>query len=250
MLKVAWFLLFFLMTEYGLAQVVNIETARLHTDSTGMMGDISTHFNLTRNNQEIISADINSHLQYKTKKDLFLLIGSYGFLKAASTSIIDNTFFHFRYNRKLNKWLRWEAFTQLQKNAINSIELRYLLGTGPRNKIIERKYIKLYIAALLMYEYERETKETGLIHRGLRNSNYVTISLWPMPNVELVTTTFYQPLLKDVKDYRILNQVGLKVKAGRHFGVSINWSYLYDNRPVSGVPRENYTFGSGLNYDF
>ena len=232
------------------AQIVNIESARMHTDSLGMMGEINTDFSLIKNSQQIFSADLSAHLQYKTKKDLYLFVGSYGYLKGDGDALIDNTFFHFRYNRKLNKWLRWEAFTQLQKNTINKIDSRFLIGTGPRNKIIERKFIKMYIASLIMYEYQKDKTDPAVIHKDIRNSSYISLVLKPVINLEIVTTTFYQPLYKDIADYRILNQVKIKIIAGKHFGVSLNWSYLFDSMPVVGIPKVSYSLSSGLGYEF
>lgn len=239
-----------LVSKTTRAQIVNIESARMHTDSLGMMGDISTDISLTKNSQQIFSADLSAHLQYKTKKDLYLFIGSYGFLKGDGDALIDNTFFHFRYNRKFNKWLRWEAFTQLQKNVINKIDSRFLIGTGPRNKIIERKGIKMYIASLSMYEYQKDETTPAVTHNDIRNSSYIALILKPVTNLEIVTTTFYQPLYKDIADYRILNQVKIKIHAGKHFGVSLNWSYLFDSRPVEGIPKVSYNLSSGLGYEF
>lgn len=231
-------------------QVVNIESARMQSDTTGLMGEINSNFSLTKNNNEVFSVDLNTHLQYKSKKDLYLFIASYGFLKAAASDLINNTFLHFRYNRKLNKSLRWEAFIQLQKNAVNKIDIRFLIGTGPRFKIVDKKSMKLYLASLVMHEYQKDKTEPVVTQRDIRSSSYISITLKPLTNLEIASTTFYQPLINSIADYRVLNQAGIKIKAGQHFGLSLYWNYLFDSRPVPGIPKVNYNLSSGLGYEF
>jgi hypothetical protein len=67
---------------------------------------------------------------------------------------------------------------------------------------------------------------------------------------ELVNTIFYQPLFTNITDFRILDQMKFSVKTGKKFAITLNLNYLYDNAPVAGVPRINYTFSTGLDYKF
>ena len=120
--KAILFLFFsFFLLFTAKAQIVNIESARMQSDTTGWMGNAGSGFSLTKNVHQVFSAEVDAHLQYKSKKSLYLLLGNYGFLKSAGTSLIDNTFLHFSYNYKVNNVLRWEAFTQVQQNVISNI---------------------------------------------------------------------------------------------------------------------------------
>ena len=242
--------LFIFTTLHTTSQIVNIETARLHSDTTGLLGDLGAAFSFTKNTATVLQADIDAHLQYKTKKDIYLLLGSYGILKSGGTSLIDNSFFHLRYNRKLIAWLRWELFTQFQNNGIAKIKTRYLFGTGPRFKILSHKNLKLYVGSLIMYEVEKEEIDPPVINKEIRNSSYVSFSFTPSALLEIVTTTFYQPLIKNLTDYRILNQTSFKVKGGNHFSLSLQGYFSFDSKPVIGIPNENYNLSTRLGYDF
>ncbi len=232
------------------AQIVNIENARMHTDTTGLMGNAGANLMLAKNTTQVFAVNVDAHLQYKTSKNLYLLLGSYGFLKGTGARLTDNSFLHFRYNYKLNKILRWEAFTQVQKNRINKIEYRYLIGTGPRFKIVSTNIFKLYAATLIMYEQEKEIASSPIQHKDWRNSSYISLSLYANKNTELVTTSFYQPLLNNFTDYRILNQTKLKIKASKKLAISLNYNYLFDYFAPAGTPKTNYNFSTGLDYDF
>lgn len=243
-------ILFFCSFAFANAQIVNVENARIHSDTTGWMGSAGALLSMTKNTDEIFLVQINAHVQYKTQKDLFLILGNYGFLSGSSQNLINNSFFHLRYNRKLNKILRIEFFTQILQNPVTKIDYRILTGAGPRFKLTEKKKFRLYAASLVMHEYERELNEEKTIHNDIRSSSYVSFSYQPNDNTEMVNTVFYQPLFSYLNDYRILDQFKFSVKAGKKLALAFNVNYLYDNKPVVGVPRINYTVSTGIDYNF
>ena len=130
-----------------------------------------------------------------------------------------------------------------------NIKSRFLLGTGPRFKVLSTKIIRLYAALLLMYEREQSTIDNA-VQNNLRNSSYISFTISPNKQVEIISTSFFQPLLNNWNDYRILNQASLRVKAGKKLSVRLNWNYLNDSRPVAGIPAVNYTLSTGINYEF
>jgi hypothetical protein len=244
-------LLCLLFTIDSQAQIVNIESARMQSDTTGWMGGAGTAVNLTQNTEKIFGAEIEAHLQYKTSNDqgLWLILGDYNFLRIGSERFISNGFGHLRYNRKINEWLRWEVFGQFQNNSITQIDSRLLFGTGPRFKLVKTKFFRLYAASLIMFEKEKEKTIPVIEHNDLRSSSYVSFTYTPSSNIELISTTFFQPLFKKLSDYRILNQAKLKVKATQHFSLSLKWNYLHDRFPAGDAPRTTYNFGAGIDYE-
>ena len=238
----------FVTANKCVAQIVNMESQRYHTDTTGWAGSIGGNFALTNYGQKVFDVDANAHLQYKSKKSLYLFLGGYGFLKGDQQSYVDYSFLHLRYNYKLTKLIRLEAFTQWQQNVITKIQFRYLIGAGPRFKLVESKKIKLYMGSLPMYEIEKETGVSKNI-RNWRCSNYLSFTFIPNKQTELTTTTYYQPVMFDAGDYRLLNQSTCKIKAGKKIAVVIRYNYQYDASPAAGVTSETYTFGTGLQVD-
>jgi len=226
-------------------QIVNMESQRYRTDTTGWAGSVGGNFALTNYGQKVFDVDANAHVQYKSKKSLYLFLGGYGFLKGDQQSYVDYGFLHLRYNYKLTKVLRLEAFTQLQQNTITKIQFRYLIGGGPRFKLVETPKVKLYEGSLPMYEVEKETGVAGNI-TNWRCSNYLSFTFIPNKQTELTTTTYYQPVMFDAGDYRLLNQTTCKIKAGKKVAVAINFNYQYDASPAAGVTKETYTFGTGV----
>lgn len=226
-------------------QIVNMESQRYHTDTIGWAGNFGGDFALTNYGQKVFSVNANAHVQYKTQKSLYLFMGGYGFLKGDKQSFVDYSFLHFRYNYKINKILRWEAFTQLQQNVITKIQFRYLIGMGPRFKLLESPKVKLYIATLPMYEIEKEKGNPAKIC-DWRSSSYISLTYLPNKQTSLTSTTYYQPVLFDAGDYRFLNQITCKIAASKRIAIAIKWNYQYDASPALGVPTDTYTFSTGI----
>lgn len=239
-----------LVTAIANGQIVNIESSRIQSDTTGWAGSGGASFSLAQNTQQITAASVEAHLQYKTQKDLWLILGDYGFLKGGAEKFLANSFAHVRYNLKLNKWLRWEAFTQVQSNHITQIRSRYLSGTGPRFKIMSHNKLRVYAASLMMYEHETERTKPAVKHNNLRSSSYLSFTFLPAENIELISTTFFQPLFNSLSDHRWFNQSVLRVKANTHFALYIKWNYLYDRKPAGSAPKTTYQLISGFSLEF
>jgi putative salt-induced outer membrane protein YdiY len=232
------------------AQVVNIESQRMQSDTTGWLGNFGTNFLFQKNAVEVLNINLNAHVQYKTQKNLYLFLANYNLLKGSGETLTDNLFYHLRYNHKFNAWLRWEVFTQLQQNSVTGIDVRVLTGTGPRFKLHGTKQFALYIATAAMYEYEKEETSPPVYHRDVRSSSYVSFTYRPVESAEIISTIFYQPLFRDFNDYRILNEISLKFRITKHFSFKAGWYYLYDSAPAASTPKLNYSISNGVEYDF
>ena len=232
------------------AQIVNIESQRLQSDTTGWLGSFGSNFLFQKNAVEVLNINLNAHVEYKSKKSLYLFLANYNLLKGSGKTLSDNLFYHLRYNYKINKWLRWEAFTQFQQNSVTGIDERLLAGTGPRLKVAGTKQVALYCGTAAMFEYEKEQTAPPVYHRNIRSSNYITCTYKPAEHTEIVGTLFYQPLYKNFTDYRMLNEIAIKFKIVKHFSFNTGWYYLYDNKPAASAPKLNYSISNGISYDF
>lgn len=233
------------------AQIVNVESARMQSDTVGWMGSFGAAFSMSKNTVNIFGANADVHVQYKTSNDqgLWLFLGNLNFLKAGNSRFFSDGLFHLRYNRKVNEWLRWEFFGQAQNNDITQIDSRLLLGTGPRFKLAKLNTFKLYAAILFMYENEKEATKPVITHNDLRNSSYISFTWLPRDYLEMISTTYFQPLVNKLSDYRIMNQLSFKVKATPHFSLAVKWNYLHDRFPAGNAPKTTYNFATGFTYD-
>lgn len=232
------------------AQVINIENRRLHTDSVRRAGDVNISFLLnSTNGRSIMTFRGNSLVQFKSKnyKHLWLGIANYDFAKAAGSSFVNAFFVHLRHNYKVNEWLRWEAFTQLQRNLPLGIESRLLTGTGPRFKIYVGKVFEMYVATIGMLEHENTAKPDNKISRDWRSSSYVSFNI-RFPNIKAVlsTTSYYQPLFNDIADYRFTSDSRFSFRITEKLQVYTNFNYFYDARPPVGIRKSTMNLEQGF----
>src|SRR6185437_1499119 len=229
------------ITIFSQAQIVNVESQRIQSDTTGWLGTFGVSFKLDKNKVEVINLNTNAQIEYKEPRSLYLFLMNYDFLSGASQTLQNNLFFHLRYNYKITNMLRLEAFTQVQQNNLSGIKSRWLIGTGPRFKISGTKKLSLYAASLVMYENEHELTKPVTLHKEIRNSSYTSASWRPVDKAEITTTLFYQPLFRDFSDFRVLHELKVKFQFTRKFSFFTTWAILYDSRPAIDVPNTIYT---------
>lgn len=239
-----------LVSTSSYSQIVNVESRRLQSDTTGWLGSVGAAFQMSQNKVKVLNLSTNAQLEYKAPKSLYLFLVNYDLLQGASQTLQNNLFTHLRYNYKATSVLRWEAFTQVQYNNLSGIKSRWLLGTGPRFKVSGTDKLALYAATIVMYEDEVELSEPEIHHKDIRSSNYVSASWRPIEKTEVISTAFLQPLFKNVSDFRVLHELKLKFDFTKNLSFNTTWSFLYDSYPPQGVPNTIYSLKNGLEYKF
>ena len=232
------------------AQIVNIEQERISSkDSTGWFGDAGIGFSASRTTKSHVAFEIKTGLQFKTRKSLFLLITDFAAVNADGEEFVNRGFGHLRFNTKLNKVIRWEAFIQGQYNKLTKVGQRYLVGTGPRFKLTPYENAKFYWGVSYMYEYE-EVIDPLETNRDHRLSSYLSFTLAPQDNVSLTSTTYVQPRVDYFADYRLFNENVLEVSITGNLSLELHFTVGYDAFPPEGVPNVTYVTANGLTYEF
>lgn len=242
--------LFLSITFASTSQILNVESLRKVTDTSGFSGSTSLYFSLKRNKNDFFSISNDIHLQYKMKKNLFLFKNQINFQKIEGDNFTNNGISHLRYNYKFRPRIALEVFAQGQYNKVSKIDFRGLFGIGPRFKLSSNseKY-KIYLGTLIMYEYE-ELSDGSPIQRNFRGSNYLSFSLYPTDRVTLVSTTYYQPKLSDFSDYRISSQSSLLIDLYKSLAFKTSYTFTFNANPAFDIPNSQYNLTSGLSYSF
>lgn len=241
-------LLFFPILTFS--QIINVESLRKVTDTSGWTGNTSLSFSLTKNTNTLIRLNNNIHVQYKMNRHLALFVNNLGFERAGEQSFVNNGSQHLRYNYKVLDNITWEAFVQSQYNSISKIKFRGLAGTGPRFKLLGLEKYRLYLGTLLMYEHEELNEETLLINRDWRASTYLSLSFFPTDNISFVSTTYYQPVLNEFQDYRIASENSFVLGIFEKLSLRVTYTLTFDATPATEVPNTFYNLSTGLLYAF
>lgn len=231
------------------SQIVNIEGKRINTENTEWAGFLDVGFSLQKSEKKLFKLKGLGHVQYKTINDLFLLLTSFEFITVNNGDLENRSLVHFRYNRKLNSFIRWEAFVQQQFNRVKNIKNRFLLGTGPRFELTGSKKFNSALGLLYMYEIEKLTDSviTGKYHRI---SSYLSFSFSPSDKIKFVSTTYYQPNIKAFSDYRISSGNNMIIKLSSKLAFTLNADFDYDSFPAAGIDKISYSISNSLRITF
>lgn len=240
---------FLFVASTSFAQVINIENKRFLNDTNGWVGNVDFNFNVFNNTQQVLQFSNAIRVQYQKNRSRFILLNDLNFIKAGNTDFANAGYQHFRYNYKVSKWLTMEAFTQTQYNPVLKLDFRYLLGAGPRLKLLKKENARIYIAALYMYEYDDIINDVVNLYEH-RLSSYLTCTFSIFKTVELTSTTFYQPNIENIADYRIANDSGLEIHINKHLNFKSTFNMLYDTKQPTGIPDLVYSFRNGLSIKF
>jgi hypothetical protein len=229
------------------AQIINIESLRLASDSLGFFGSENLNFSVVQNTQQSFNITNNLALQYRGKRHIYLLFSNLAFNFSEAVSFQRNGFAHFRYGYSLNKWLIPEALVQYQIDVPLRIAQRLLLGAGPRFKLLKTKYQKLFTGHLVLFENDKEL-DNNIEHQNVRLSSYVVYELKTTEKFRWTSTIYYQPRLDDFEDFRISAQSQFQLGVLKNLQFIITASANYDAFPVQdpSIPNLTYTFTNGL----
>ena len=220
-------LLFIFFSIQIQSQILNAESLRKVTDTSGFSGATSLNFSLKRDINDYLGFSSRIHLQYKMNKHLVLLKNDIELQNIEGNKFENAGITHLRYNYRFHPRIAWEIFTQAQYNKVSKIDFRYLFGTGPRFKLTTSERYKCYFGTHIMYEHEELNDGITPIQRDFRSSSYLSFSLYPTSTITLISTTYYQPNLRDFEDYRISSQTSLLIDLFKNFAFKTTYTFIF-----------------------
>lgn len=241
----------FLLALYSLdAQIINVESARKSTDTAGWEGSLSLSGAYLNIGTPIWNFTASSDLQYKKQRHLAMFLTDWSLVQSKNNDFNNALYLHLRYNFKVNSVLRLEAFTQYQFNKIKRIDSRYLVGGGPRLKLLENNFSRIYFGSLIMAEREKQNNGIDAVVRLVRSSNYLSFTLFRDDLLKFYSTTYYQPSFSLWKNYRILSEEIFEFKITEILTFTNKMRYSYESFPVLDAPKSTFQFSFGLKLEF
>lgn len=245
------FLLSFFIITIGQAQILNVESMRKIDKDTKWSGNTNLNIQVIENKNSFVLASNRTRVQYRNNKHLSLIIGDYNFKESNSSKIVSKGILHLRYNYKLSKRVRAEAFVQNQFDEISKIKYRRLVGVGPRFKLTTSDNYKFYAGTLIMKEWERiESDLEQTTNNDVRLSAYLSFSLFPKDGISIVSTTYFQPRVDEFSDLRWSNDSRVAFKISKSLAFNVQFTISYDNYPALGIPKTQYKLTNGIIYTF
>tara|TARA_B100000963_G_C22585339_1_gene652813 strand:- start:704 stop:1489 length:786 start_codon:yes stop_codon:yes gene_type:complete len=207
-------------------------------------------------NASVLLLEYSLNFSYKHENHYLRLLSGGEYIYEDNDEVSNSLFTQLRYNYFINNKSRLFAFTQLQSNAILLLERRLLGGAGCRLNLIDikkdtSKRFELDISAGLMQE-EELLNRTDLPALEKYYTNY-TRSIFSLVGIidikdkfTLVNTTYFQQYLKNLNDFRLLNETNLMIQINDWFSVSIDLEYRFDSEPPSILKDRDFNTNLGL----
>jgi putative salt-induced outer membrane protein YdiY len=180
-------------------------------------------------------------------RDPHLIFGyaRFDYTKYADVTSVNKTFAHVRYNYEFKPWLWGEVFVQAQSDAFQRLNVRNLVGTGPRVRVLHDvvpKAFDVYCGTGYMFERDDISALVGAtgpqnqtIQVWHRWNNYVAVA-WEVDTRTTCATTFYlQPAFNAFADVRLLSETVLTFKVSKMFAAGVAGSVRYDSEPPTSV---------------
>jgi hypothetical protein len=217
------------------SQILNVEGNRFYNDTNKLSSVLRFNYFLNQTDRKTLSTDLNLDLQYKLDStNLLLALFDYAKLESNNSTINNSKVGHIRYNHKITNLITFEAFAQYLYNYYLEINGRSDIGTGIRIKTIHNNAYKVYNGFLIMKENYFNNQVSYF--NNYRYDFYLSFNLRIADNVHFINTTYYQPIINNLSDYRILNESALSVRIFKHLDFEENINYLMQSvKPASIV---------------
>jgi len=247
------------------AQVVNIEALRMKTNDLKSLLLSKLNFSYSNNNGSYyydVGAGIGATFKSKDRDDTYFVMGDYNLIRSEGEDFDNKWFVHLRYNHEFNNIVRTELFTQSQRNQIQDVNSRNLIGAGLRLKFTLSKAqdngkndtgIRFYLGNAYMYETERSNTIDKTFYNH-RHSSYFSFSGHiPKTRLAITNTLYYQPLYKDFSDYRVTNDLQFEIALDENEILSFTTSFNYNYDSLTPLNESEFSlfvnFGFGLRID-
>jgi Protein of unknown function, DUF481 len=230
----------FIMTFAPMANAqVNTEIfrARVHEEGTSFV--LQGAFDGHTGNTSGLTADGLVGAGVGSGRHLAFVFGSADYSRLNGTLGVDKSLAHARYDYEILPWLWWELFAQAQSDYFQRIEIRQLLGIGPRFGLYRDAQLGVFLGVAYMFEHDVTTSGPGQTGEWQpvteRLSTYVTAHAKLSDGVEAVVTTYVQPRIDAPSDVRVLTECGFVFKVGSKLSTGVTFTGHYDSRPPPGV---------------
>jgi len=235
--------------------IVNMDNLHLGTIPSGTSGSFNLSSSGATGNREQFQISSGFELHNKQSASLQYLAFNYSYGESFSKEDQNKSYLHLRHIHNLERNHTWELFTQVEQNKFSRLNFRGLIGggyrwnlTSPQSKNtsifgVGAYYSEEYLTHSSVTNEERELQiARGNIYWVFRSKLFDTVSLF--------NTSYYQPSLRDFKDFRILEIAGLEMPLTKNLQFKIFGEGTIDSKPPIGVRKGDLSYKTGIEYKF
>lgn len=219
---------------------VNTEAMRQGDLSPGLHTGLDLDFSLLAGNSDLTRLGAVLRFDYLAGRSHSFLVSNFQQGSLIEEHFVNKGFVHLRRTQSLSSYLSMEGFLQKEYNEFIRLKERNLVGGGLRIRWMEAKpdektrSIKLYTGLGFMWEQERikDAKNPEDELKDLvRSTNYLFVRWSPDDRLLLQCTSYLQPDIRHLNDFRVLFDGRLAFSLTGKLSVAIKLNSRYDNDP-------------------
>lgn len=237
------------------AQIVNVERLLPGDPGPGLEGAVHLSLDMLEGNSESRSLDGSVLMRLRSGDHLFQVVAGGSYKTAQGNKVADQALGHIRYGYLLGGGGRLEALMQVQRNAFVRLRRRLLLGAGIRLPLLQsgsdvRGEVGGGVDIGLIVMHEREDLNGIDSEPGWRASILLSTRWVFAPNVSVGGQLYYQPLLADPDDARLLSDAGITVRLLGPLSLMVESRLVHDSNPPPGVKTTDISIRNTLAVTF
>lgn len=263
MKKIKLLLLLILLTAFTFSQIYNVEGMRrsINYDGWYVVPDFNVKIDYSDNFVFILGTKLNMYLRFKD--ELLLWANFINFTFANDERLINNSLSHIRHDHAFSDIFQMESFIEAQQNEVKLVDLRAMVGNGPRLRFFEKEGNYMFWAIMYAFEYEKIVDHRNVVNIHNYHNRLVTylsfnVNFWKIKSRKLIglnVVTYYQPKIfnrvrdtreslriVDYKDFRIKSDVTLAFYFHKNFSLKFTGAVNYDHKPEIGVSKVSTSF--------
>ncbi|NOG44413.1 MAG: DUF481 domain-containing protein [Calditrichaeota bacterium] len=249
-MKIILFITLFALSFSNLFAQVNTEKYRSSHDSLGLSLQSEIGATVQKGNVDFQEFSIESVLSYKLQSSTYLFVVSGDFGWEDRKSFSNSLLFHLRNIHDLSARFKLELFVQLDYDKEHLLISRKLTGAGLRSHLFSLGSDKLWIGNSIFFEQEKYDLPKTAKHdselNNLRISTYLTFKKKIKEYINWDSVVYYQPMLDQLGDYKIIGETGLTFEIEDQISLAIGFNYRFDSIPADGIKKNDYKTEMGL----
>ncbi len=233
------------------AQIVSLDERRTKDPKKGIQGDLQLTLDYTENSKQVLQSGTKLNLQLNDSLNTYLFYSDVRLSRTDGVDDLNYGSFGTIYNYKAeDRIISAEGLMQYQYDSGKDLKHRFIIGGGPRWKIVDKKGLKLSLVAYTIYFNEKYDSEIATKKSKAKFSTMLTFSTNLSESMSIKHNTYYEPDYANPSDYRIESQTTFQAKFNKKFSYKIYVQVNYVSVVPTGIENFDYRIQNALSYSF
>lgn len=241
-----------LLGEQAQAQV-NVEPLRQQVTARKIGARVSASTTTYAGNTQGVVFGGSALIGGRTARNFGYLDLSGDYTRLGGAVSVAKWFGHLRHNFEIDPDLWWEEYGQLESDRFRRVQLRELVGTGPRFRLFHDERFELFCGTSYMVEHtqldsaDRDPAGQGSFERW---SNYLAATYRPDERIVLSSVDYVQPRIDRFSDYKVLSVSSADLRVTNHLHSRLDVTARYESAAPSDVRHADLELKSSLEVVF